>query len=61
MYIDKMIEYQILDKLLDDIYNSKSLKKHCEENYDLEKMKMRHEELIREFLEPYAINSDLKE
>lgn len=60
MYIDKMVEYQILDKMLNDIRSSEDLKKHCKENYDVSKMMMRHEELIREFLEPYAINSDLK-
>lgn len=55
-----MIEFQILDKMLNDIRNSEDLRKHCKENYDVSKMIMRHEELIREFLEPYAINSDLK-
>lgn len=60
MYIDKMIEYLVLAGILKknwDINQYRELKR----KYNVDKMKERRNELEREFLEPYAINSDSKE
>lgn len=61
MYIDRMIEYLILSEMLCGVNEKEISTGIYDEKYDLNKMANRCNELSREFLEPYAINSDSKE
>lgn len=55
-----MIELLILLKVIQEISEGAELVRHGKK-YDKEKVYKRFDELIEEFLEPYVIESDLKE
>ena len=66
MINERYLEYLALDSILQGYVDVKCLNEECyllnnHMQIDLDKLKNRVIELQKEFLEPYAINSDSKE
>lgn len=57
MIPEKMLELVILYIILKDLEESSNYENFIKENYDFDKLKLRYNELGKEFLQPYALNN----
>ena len=57
MIPEKMLELVILNTILRDMEEFQGYENFIKENYDFNKLKLRYDELGKEFLQQYALNN----